>query len=77
MHSIESYLRRQSTEKLEVLLQVDDCGCEGYTLHTILLVCGILAERDPSGKTAMERYQEYLRLHNMKKGSIINVGVRR
>ena len=67
MHSIESYLRRQSTAQLEVLLQMDDPGCDGYTLHTILLICHILAERDPSGKTAMERYQEYLQLHNLKK----------
>ena len=67
MHSIESYLKRQSTAQLEVLLQMDDSGCEAYTLHTILLICNILAERDPSGQTAMERYQAYLQLHNLKK----------
>ena len=67
MHSIESYLRRQSTAQLEVLLQMGDPGCEAYTLQTILLICHVLAERDPSGKTAMERYQEYLQLHNLKK----------
>ena len=66
MHSIESYLRRQSTARLELLLRMDDQGCEAYTLHTIRLICGILAERNPSGKTAMELYQEYLRLHNRK-----------
>lgn len=64
MHSIESYLRRQSTTQLEVLLQMDD---RDYTLHTILLICGILAERDPSGQTAMERYQAFLQLHDLKK----------
>ena len=67
MHSIESYLRRQSTAQLEVLLQIDDPGCDGYTLHTILLICHIMEERDPAGKPAMERYQEYLQLHNLKK----------
>ena len=46
---------------------MNDPGCDGYTLHTILLICHILAERDPSGQTAMERYQEYLQLHNLKK----------
>ena len=66
MHSIESYLKRQSTAQLEVLLQIDDPG-DGYTLHTVLLICGILAERDPSGQTAMERYQAFLQLHNLKK----------
>ena len=66
MHSIESYLRRQSTAQLEVLLQMDDPG-DRYTLHTVLLICGILAERDPSGQTAMERYQAFLQLHNLKK----------
>lgn len=66
MHSIESYLRRQSTAQLEVLLQMDDPG-DCYTLHTVLLICGILAERDPSGQTAMERYQAFLQLHNLKK----------
>lgn len=67
MHSIESYLRRQSTAQLEVLLQMNDLGCGGYTLQTILLICYILAERDPSGKPAMERYQAFLQLHNLKK----------
>ena len=67
MHSIESYLKRQSTAQLEVLLQTGDPGCDGYTLHTILLICHILAERDPSSQTAMERYQEHLQLHNLKK----------
>ena len=66
MHSIESYLRRQSTAQLEVLLQIDDPG-DGYTLHTVLLICRILAERDPSGQTAMERYQEFLQRHDLKK----------
>ena len=66
MHSIESYLRRQSTAQLEVLLQMDDPG-DHYTLRTVLLICGILAERDPSGQTAMERYQAFLQLHNLKK----------
>ena len=67
MHSIESYLRRQSTEKLEVLLQTEACGCKAYTLQTILLICHILAERDPSGQSAMEWYREYLHLHDLKK----------
>ena len=67
MHSIESYLRRQSTAKLEVLLQTGHPGCDGYTLHTILLICHILAERDPAGQSAMERYQAYLQLHSLKK----------
>ena len=67
MHSIESYLRRQSTAQLEVLLQMNDQGCEAFTLQTILQICGILAERDPARKPATERYQEYLQLHNLKK----------
>ena len=67
MHSIESYLKRQSTAQLEVLLQMHDQGCEAFTLQTILLICHILAERDPAGQTALERYQEYLQLHNLKK----------
>ena len=42
MHSIESYLRRQSTERLQLILAY---GSE-YPMDTILLVDQILAERN-------------------------------
>ena len=43
MHSIESYLRRQSTERLQLILAY---GSE-YPVDTVLLVQQILAERSP------------------------------
>ena len=50
MHSIESYLRRQSTEQLRQILQMKPGGRGGYPLDTILLVCQILEERYRSGR---------------------------
>ena len=38
MHSVESYLRRQSTEQLRLILQMELDGCRVYPLDTVLLV---------------------------------------
>ena len=45
---------------LAALWMRENTTLQDRILSGILLICHILAERDPSGKTAMERYQEYL-----------------
>ena len=43
MHSLESYLRRQSTERLQQILAYS----EEYSEDTILLIQQVLSERSP------------------------------
>ena len=64
MHSVESYLRRQSTERLELILRRDIEGIEECPLDILLLVCQILAERNPPPpKSAKEMYQQFLQFY--------------
>lgn len=66
-HSVEAYLRRQRTEVLQAILRADLEGREEYTLDAILLICKILAERDPPRKSAEEMYREFLLYYVPKK----------
>ena len=61
MHSVENYLRRRSTEQLEMVVRADCEGSQEYPPEVILLVCKILAERNPPAKSAEEMYQQFLR----------------
>ena len=65
MHSIESYLRRQSTEQLQLILQMSmDESCS-YSLDTVLLVYKILAERQPFSDDAQEHFLEWIESYNI------------
>ena len=62
MHSIKSYLERQTTEELQGLLRA---YCEGYgdfDAETALLLCSALADRDPK---YLDPRKEFLRLCRM------------
>lgn len=58
-HSVEGYLRRQQTEALQAILRADLDGREDLTLDTILLICKILAEREPPRKSAEDMLREF------------------
>ena len=66
MHSLENYLRRQSTELLESIIQADCEENAGYPPEVILAVCKVLAERNPPGKSAEEMYREFLRFYGVE-----------
>ena len=66
MHSVESYLRRQSTEKLRSIILADFEGTEKYLPDVIVMVCKILAERDPPTKSAEEMFREFQRDYGME-----------
>lgn len=59
MHSIRSYLARQSTERLEALLRAECLQEQELELDTILLICSILAERDPRRPDAREVFLRF------------------
>ena len=62
MHSIQSYLERRSTEELQGML----CSyCEGYAdfgVETAMMICRMIAERDPK---YIDPQEEFLHLYRM------------
>ena len=67
MHSIENYLRRRSTEQLELILRTVSVDGQEYPPELILLVYTILAERNALDIDAEKMYQQFLCEYARKK----------
>ena len=60
MVNIQEYFEQLSTAQLEQLVRDDLDGRQALPLDLLLLVCGILAQRDPPKKSAEEAFRDFL-----------------
>lgn len=59
MSSIQQYFEKKSTEELQGILQGHCIGTIDLPIDTILLICRIIAERDPLKPNVKEEFNRF------------------
>lgn len=61
MSSAQEYLRKMETGQLQHLLRQYDLGTMDFSVDAVLLICSILAERDPDKPDVKEAFRRFCR----------------
>lgn len=63
MASVKEYCEKLSTSQLQALLREECAGRGNMTMDTILLICEILAKRNPAKPPVMDKIYELCRTY--------------